>query len=48
LLPLVGVALNKTPLQPTAVIALITALGFTVTVTVNVAPVQLPDNGVTV
>ena len=48
LLPLVGVALNKTPLQPTAVIALITALGLTVTVTVNVAPVQLPDNGVTV
>jgi hypothetical protein len=48
LLPLVGVALNKTPLHPTAVIALITALGLTVTVTANVAPVQLPDNGVTV
>jgi len=47
LLPLVGVALNCTPLQVIAVIALITAFGLTVTVTVNVAPVQLPVNGVT-
>ena len=46
--PFTGVTLNKTPLQLVPVIALITAVGFTVTVTVNVDPVQLPDNGVTV
>ena len=47
LLPLVGVALNNTPLHPTAVIALITALGLTFTVNENTGPVQLPVNGVT-
>ncbi len=46
--PFVGVALNCTPPHVVAVIALITAFGFTVTVIANAAPVQLPDNGVTV
>ncbi len=45
---LVGLTVNNTPLQLTAVIALITAVGLMVTVTVNAAPVQLPDNGVTI
>ncbi len=48
LIPSVGVALNCTPLQVMAVIAAITAFGLTFTVTVNVAPVQLPVNGVTI
>ena len=43
-----GLTVNATPLQLTELIAVITAVGLTVTVTVNVAPVQLPDNGVTV
>ncbi len=43
----VGVTVNNTPLQVTPVIAVIDADGFTVTVTVNVAPVQLPERGVT-
>ena len=38
----VGVTVNVTPLQVTAVIAVIVALGLKVTVTVNVAPVQTP------
>jgi hypothetical protein len=42
-----GLTVNNTPLQLTVVNALITAVGLIVTVTVNVAPVQLPDNGVT-
>jgi hypothetical protein len=46
--PSVGVALNCTPLHVVAVIAAIVAFGFTVTVIANAAPVQLPDNGVTV
>jgi len=46
--PLVGVTVKPVPLQVMEVIALITAVGFTVTVTVKVDPVQLPDNGVTV
>ncbi len=46
--PSVGLTVNATPLQLTVVIAVTTAVGLTVTVTVNVAPVQLPDNGVTV
>ncbi len=45
--PSVGLTVKLTPLQLTVVIAVITAVGFIVTVTVNVAPVQLPDNGVT-
>ncbi len=46
--PSVGLTVNATPLQLIVVIAVTTAVGLTVTVTVNVAPVQLPDNGVTV
>ena len=46
--PSVGVMANITPLQVVTVIALIDAAGLIVTVTVKVAPVQLPDNGVTV
>ena len=46
--PLIGVILKNTPLQVVPVIALITADGFTVMVIANAAPVQLPDNGVTV
>jgi hypothetical protein len=44
----VGDDVNNTPLHVTAVIALIVAFGFTVTVKVNTAPVQLPEVGVTV
>ena len=44
----VGVTTKLTPLQVTAVIAVITAVGLIVTVTVNTAPVQLPLVGVTV
>ena len=39
--------LNNTPLHVTAVIALISGVGFTNTVTVNIAPMQLPDFGIT-
>ena len=46
--PSVGVTANGTPLQVTAVIALITAPGLSVTVNVNAAPTQLPLVGVTV
>ncbi len=45
---LAGLTVNNTPLQLTVVIAVITAVGLMVTVTVNVAPVQLPDSGVTI
>ena len=44
----VGLTVNATPLQLTELIAVITAVGLIVIVTVNVAPVQLPDNGVTI
>ena len=47
LVTFVGVTVKLTPLQLTAVIALITAAGFTVTVTENTTPVQLPLVGVT-
>ena len=46
--PFTGVRLKPTPLQDTPVIVLITADGFTFTVTVNVDPTQVPDVGVTV
>ena len=47
LVPLVGVTLNATPLQLTVVIAVITAVGLIVTVTVNgVAGPQLLVDGV--
>ena len=46
--PFAGVAVNAVPLHTVAVIAFIDGFGLTVTVTVNVLPVQLPDVGVTV
>ena len=46
--PLVGVNVNNTPLQVTPVIAVILAVGLTVTVTVKVVPVQVPDIGLMV
>ena len=48
LVPLLGLTLNATPLQLTVVIAVISAVGLIVTTNVNAAPVQLPDNGVTI
>ena len=45
--PFVGVTVKLTPPQVVAVIALISALGFTVTVTVNTDPTQEPELGVT-
>jgi hypothetical protein len=45
--PSVGVTTNGNPLQVTVVIAVTSGVGFSVTITVNAAPVQLPDNGVT-
>ena len=47
-MPLVGLATNVAPLQIALVMAFIAGLGLTVIDTVNVAPVQLPDTGVTV
>ncbi len=46
----VGVTLNVVPLQIVALMAVITAFGFTVTSTVNVAPTQSPkvEVGVTI
>ena len=44
----VGLTVNATPLQLTELIAVITAVGLIVIVTVNVAPVHAPDNGVTI
>ena len=44
---LVGVTTNGTPLHVTVVIAVTSGVGFNVTITVNAAPTQLPDNGVT-
>ena len=46
--PLVGVTVNNTPLQLTPVIAVTLATGLIVTVTAKLAPVQVPDTGVTV
>jgi len=43
-----GLSVNNTPLQLIVLIAVITAVGLIVTVTVNTAPVQLPLVGVTV
>ena len=44
----VGLTVNATPLQLTELIAVITAVGLIVIVTVNVVPVHDPDNGVTI
>src|SRR5665254_14716 len=46
--PLAGVDVNAFALQIVDTILFIAATGMTVTVTVKVAPVQPPDNGVTV
>jgi hypothetical protein len=49
LIPLVGVMLNGAPLQVTKVIALISAIGLNVTITVNGAlEIQLVVDGETV
>ena len=45
--PFVGVTTNGTPLHVTVVISVTSGVGLSVTITVNAAPVQLPDNGVT-
>ena len=45
--PSVGVTVNVVPLQITALIGLTSGVGFTNTVTVNIAPSQIPDFGVT-
>ena len=47
-LPFVGVTEKAVPLHIVAGLLLIDGLGFTITVTVKVAPGQLPDIGVTV
>jgi hypothetical protein len=44
----VGVTTNGTPLHVTVVIAFTSGVGFSVTITVNAAPTQLPDFGITV
>ena len=44
----VGVILKNTPLHVVVLIGVTLAYGLILTVTVNVAPVQLPDTGVTV
>ena len=46
--PLVGVAVNNTPLHVTVVIAVTEAIGFRVTVTWNAVPVHPLVSGVTV
>ena len=46
--PLVGVNVNNTPLQVIVVIAVTLATGLIVTVTAKLAPVHVPDTGVTV
>jgi len=46
--PFSGVTVKVPPLQIVAIIFVMAGLGFTVTVTVNVAPMQLPEVGVTV
>ena len=47
LVPLTGVIPNPTPLQLTVVMVLMTAVGFTVTVTENTGPLHIPVTGVT-
>jgi len=48
LVPLTGVILKATPVQTVAVIGVIAAAGFTVTVRLKLAPAHVPDVGVTV
>ena len=45
---LTGVTVKAEPEQTNEVIAVIDGVGFTVTVTVNALPVQVPEVGVTV
>ncbi len=45
---LVGVTTNATPLHVTVVIAVTSGVGLSVTITVNAAPTQLLDCGITV
>jgi hypothetical protein len=47
-IPLTGVTEKPNVLHTAEVIAVMAGLGFTVTITVKFAPVQLPDIGVTV
>ena len=46
--PLTGITVKPTPLHTVEVIAVIAGVGLIVTVTVKVAPAQLPEVGVTV
>ena len=48
LIPSAGSFVKVPSLHTDAVISVIAGIGLTVTITVNDAPVQLPDNGVTV
>ena len=48
LVPFTGVIVKGAPLQADAVILVIAGLGLTVTITVKVAPVHVPNLGVTV
>ena len=48
LVPLAGVTLKAAPLHVLTVISLTAGFGFTVTVTVKVLPVHVPEVGVTV
>ena len=48
LIPFAGVEVKVASLQITFVIGVIAGTGLTVTITVKVAPVHIPDNGVTV
>jgi hypothetical protein len=47
LVPLAGDTLNPVPLHTDEVIVVMEGTGFTVTVTVNGLPTQVPDDGVT-
>ena len=47
LVPLDGVVLNTVPVHTVVLILVIAATGFIFTVTVNDAPAQLPDTGLT-
>ena len=44
---LLGVTVNVVPLHIVALIGVTSGVGFTYTVTVNIAPTQLPDFGIT-
>jgi hypothetical protein len=46
--PFAGVMLNDAPLHVVVVIAVMAGVGFTITVTANALPAQVPEVGVTV